>query len=56
MVHRDAAVKRPVQSRRRPNKVEVVRVPTLAMKEALRLSGGDASRLTIQKDGSVIVR
>jgi hypothetical protein len=36
--------------------VTVVKVPKVVLRDALRLADGDASRLQIQRDGSVLVR
>jgi hypothetical protein len=40
---------------RRPGPVTVLTVPAAAMRTALALAGGDAARLAVQADGSVIV-
>lgn len=56
-VHRNAAAKVPA-ARREPQcgKVEVTRINPRVMKEALRIAEGDASRLELRKDGSVVAR
>lgn len=55
-VHKHAAAKR---QRKTPNKngaVEVTKIDKRVMREALRLARGDAKRLKINKDGTVVVK
>lgn len=51
-----AAVKRPAARKTPVFPVEVITPHPLAWAEALRLAGGDVSRLRAQPDGSVVVR
>lgn len=56
-LHRNAAGKTPRNKRENKNgKVETVKIDKRVMKKALQLAGGDATRLTINKDGSVDVK
>lgn len=55
-VHANAAAKRVRRSpSSRTSPVVITRVNPEVLKTALKLAGGDARRLKIQKDGSVIV-
>jgi len=52
-VHRNAAVRPP--RRPRPEPPTVTTVPAIGLREALRLAGGDASRLRVRSADTILV-
>lgn len=44
------------EKRERTSRVDVIRIEETALAVALRLADGDASRLTLNRDGTVTVR
>lgn len=55
-VHRDAAARFRRAPRRQIEPVEAIRIQAIVMRAALALAEGDARRLRLARDGSVLVR